>query len=212
MKIFGIGFHKTATSSLAKALTILGYSTIHGDQRGKPPYGDEGRTLIKLIEQGNYNLPTLDKFDAFSDNPYFSIWKELDKNYPGSKFILTIRDSSKWIESCVKYYKGRRIRPMRIWMFGEHAEPSKSEESKKIWLEAYKTHNAEILAYFRERPDDLLVMDITRGDGWEKLCPYLGVKQPARSFPTKNVNKLKDRSFFMRAIIKLRKNIFSVVS
>ena len=100
-KIFGIGFHKTGTSSLARALTLLGFNTIHGDPRKKPPYGDEGRTLIEMIDKGNYELPTIEKYDAFTDNPYFSIWKQLDSNYPGSKFILTIRDPKKWIKSCL---------------------------------------------------------------------------------------------------------------
>ena len=36
-KVFGIGFHKTGTSSLAAALRELGYRTIHGDSRRSWP-------------------------------------------------------------------------------------------------------------------------------------------------------------------------------
>ncbi|HEX8335676.1 MAG TPA: sulfotransferase [Pyrinomonadaceae bacterium] len=32
----------------------------------------------------------------------------------------------------------------------------------------------------------LLVMDITAGDGWEVLCPFLGVEIPDRPFPHEN--------------------------
>jgi hypothetical protein len=37
--------------------------------------------------------------------------------------------------------------------------------------------------YFRDRPDDLLVMNICAGEGWEKLCPFLGLAIPKVKFP-----------------------------
>ncbi|MEM1320989.1 MAG: sulfotransferase family protein [Bacteroidota bacterium] len=186
-KVFGIGFHKTGTTSLAAALRILGYDTIHGDPINEPPYGDEGRSLIARIDKGNFRLPTIEHYDAFTDNPYFSIWKELDKAYPGSQFILTIREEEQWINSCVKYYKGRRRRPMRIWMFGGHADPSVSEAAQQHWRSTYRQHNHSILEYFKDRPQDLLVLDITKGEGWSKLCPFLGQTIPEVAFPRENV-------------------------
>src|SRR3990167_9492264 len=118
-KIFCLGFHKTGTSSLTKALRILGYATIHGDPRGSWPGANEGVTFIEMIQRGDFVLPTFQQFDAFSDNPYFTIWREIYNLYPQSKFILTVRDETSWINSCVKFYEGRRIRPMRQWMFGK---------------------------------------------------------------------------------------------
>jgi hypothetical protein len=35
-------------------------------------------------------------------------------------------------------------------------------------------------------PDRLLVMDITAGEGWEKLCPFLGLPHPGVAFPFEN--------------------------
>lgn len=186
-KVFGIGFHKTGTSSLHQALKILGYRAIHGDPRFGPPYGDEGRSLIQQLQQGDYQLPTLEQYGAFTDNPYFSIWKELDRHYPGSKFILTIRDEADWLRSCVDYYRDKRIRPMRQWMFGENADPSSGEKAQQAWLEAYRRHNADITDHFKHRPDDLLVMNIIKGEGWEKLCPFLKLPQPGQSFPAANI-------------------------
>ena len=186
-KIFGIGFHKTGTTSLATALRILGYDTIHGDPRNKSPYGDEGRTLIKMIDAGNYQLPTIKKYEAFTDNPYFSIWKELDQNYLGSKFILTIRDDQQWLQSCLKFYAGRRIRPMRTWMFKEYADPSLSETARRTWIEKYQQHNQDIKNYFRSRPSDLLILDVSQGNTWNLLCSFLNKPIPAEiPFPKKN--------------------------
>jgi hypothetical protein len=183
-KVFCIGFHKTGTSSLSRALKMLGYRTIHGDSPKSWHGGDEGRTLLKMIEAGDYHLPTLDLFDAFSDNPYFSIWGELEARHRG-RFILTIRDEQSWIDSCLRYYAGREVRPMRRWMFGEHADPSSSPEAREAWLAAYRRHNAEVQAHFAGR-DDFLVMDFAAGDGWAKLCPFLGRPRPRSPFPHVN--------------------------
>src|SRR5688572_9537210 len=113
--IFGIGFHKTGTSSLASALRYLGYRTVHGDGRESWAGADEGVTLINLIESGNYRLPTFELFEAFIHNPYAAIWRQLDEMFPAAKFIFTLREEDAWIDSCVRYYGGRRVRPMRLW-------------------------------------------------------------------------------------------------
>jgi len=182
-KIFGIGFHKTGTTSLASALRMLGYDTVHGDSRKAAHGGDEGITLLKLIEAGNFNLPTLAHYQAFTDNPYFSIWKQLHILYPDARFILTERDEASWISSCLRYYRGRRIRPMRQWMFGEHADPSSSDGAMHAWLDAYRHHNAAIHAHFKGESEHFLILNVSSGDGWEKLCPFLEIAPPEKPFP-----------------------------
>ena len=128
-KIFGIGFYKTGTTSLYEALRILGYRTLNGDTPGSYPGADDGATLIKQIDAGNYRLPTFEQFDAFTDNPYFHIWRQIYELYPDAKYILTVRDEQPWIDSCVKFYRNRRLRPMRVWMFGRHADPSRTRRA-----------------------------------------------------------------------------------
>lgn len=199
-KIFGIGFHKTGTTSLHRALQILGYRAIHGDSRLAPPFGDEGRSLIQRIERGDPRLPTIARYDAFTDNPYFTIWKALDEAYPNSKFILTVRDEDAWIASCVRYYQGRRIRPMRSWMFGAHADPAESPESRAFWLDAYRNHNREVIEHFSNRHGDLLVLDITAGDGWDRLCPFLNQPIPRKPFPMANVTRSNHSSIMPNTV------------
>lgn len=189
-KVFCIGFHKTGTTSLTKALKILGYKTIHGDGTKTWEGADEGVTLTRMIDAGNFDLPTLQRFNAFSDNPYFSIWKELDENQTG-KFILTVRDREKWIESCCRFYKDRRVRHMRNWMFGEHADPNSSPEAKQAWLDAYDAHNKAVRAHFDGR-DDFMVLDVTKNEGWGSLCRFLDRPVPRKPFP--HVNKTKAQS------------------
>jgi hypothetical protein len=37
-----------------------------------------------------------------------------------------------------------------------------------------------------DRPESLLVMDISAGDGWDVLCPFVGAPPPAVPFPHSN--------------------------
>ena len=50
-------------------------------------------------------------------------------------------------------------------------------------------HTQEIKDYFSGRENDLLIMDITKGDGWEKLCPFLDKPIPSENIPKENVTK-----------------------
>jgi hypothetical protein len=133
-KIFGIGFYKTGTTTLFEALRVLGYHTVNGDKPGSYAGADDGATLIRQIDAGDFRLPTFDLFDAFTDNPYFRIWRQIHDLYPDARYILTVRDEEPWIASCVTFYKDRRVRPMRLWMFGSHADPSRDAASRQAWL------------------------------------------------------------------------------
>jgi len=185
-KIFCIGFYKTGTTTLYDALRALGYHTVNGDTPGSYPGADDGATLIKQIDAGDYRLPTFDMFDAFSDNPYFRIWRQVYDLFPDAKYILTVRDEDRWIESCVRFYRHRRIRPMRVWMFGPHANPASSPESRQAWLDAYRAHNATVREFFASRPHQYFEFDPTREGGWDRLCAFLGAPVPSRPWPHAN--------------------------
>ena len=81
-KIFGIGLSKTGTTSLHVALEILGYSSVH-----YPVTWEE-----------------FDRYDAAHDITVASRFEELDKLYPGSRFILTLRDLNQWLRSCENHF------------------------------------------------------------------------------------------------------------
>jgi hypothetical protein len=188
-KIFGIGFYKTGTTSLYEALRLLGYRCVNGDKPGSYPGADDGVTLLRQIEAGDYRLPTFDMFDAFTDNPYFHIWRQIYDMYPEGKYILTVRNEDAWISSCVRFYHDRRIRPMRLWMFGPYADPSRDEASRQAWLDAYRAHNAAVREHFRDRTDQYLEFDPTRERGWERLCAFLDAPLPSIPWPHANPSR-----------------------
>ena len=94
-KIFGIGFHKTGTSSLARALDMVGYNVTAS-------YGLTDKNIATtVLPKAREIVP---QFDAFQDNPWPLIYKELDAEYPGSKFILTVRPTEEWLNSIVNHF------------------------------------------------------------------------------------------------------------
>lgn len=185
-KVFAIGFYKTGTTTIYEALKILGYRTINGDKPGSYPGADDGVTLLKQIEAGDYRLPTFDLFDAFTDNPYFHLWREMYAQFPDAKFILTVRDEQPWIESCARFYRNRRVRPMRVWMFGKHANPGAGPESRQAWLDAYRAHNAAVREHFSTRPGQYLEFDPTKMREWRPICELLDRPVPSQPWPHAN--------------------------
>ena len=201
-KIFCIGFYKTGTTSLYHALKILGYRTINGDKPGSYPGADDGASLIPQMDAGDYKLHTFEKFDAFTDAPYLWIWREIYQQFPEARYILTVRDEEPWLASCVRFYRGRRIRPMMIWQFGKHADPSHDEASRQAWLAAYRKHNAEILDFFADKQDQFLVLEPTRNPGWEELCEFLDAPIPEQSWPHANPSQTSGPLRMLRRKIK----------
>ena len=201
-KIFCIGFYKTGTTTLFDALRVLGYRTINGDKPGSYPGADDGETLLQQIRKGDYLLPTFEMFDAFTDAPYMWIWREIHAQFPDARYILTVRDEGPWIDSCVKFFRGRRIRPMMVWMFGKYADPSHDDASREAWLATYRRHNAEIRKHFSGREQQLLVFDPTREPGWQKLCEFLDAPVPHRDWPHANPTRAGGRLRLLRRRIR----------
>jgi len=50
-------------------------------------------------------------------------------------------------------------------------------------------HRARVRALFKGRPGKLLILDVCGGEGYEKLCPFLGVPVASDPFPMKNKSK-----------------------
>jgi len=171
-KIFCIGFHKTGTTSLGVALEQLGFRVQGSVGTGDPDIAEKVFDLA---------LPLLQDHDAFRDNPWPIIYKELDARWPGSKFILTVRTSESWIRSQQKHF-GTRTSPMRQWIYGAGCPVGNEED----YISRFEAHNREVIAYFKDRPDDLLILDLEKGDSWEKLCAFLDKAPPDTAFPHVN--------------------------
>ena len=171
-KVICIGFHKTGTTSMGNALSLLGYSVV-GSRRG----------LTDACRNGRWPeiFSVMDRFDACQDNPWAVIYPQLDRHYPGSRFIMTYRDPEEWLASVCNHFR-KRPSPMRKWIYGE-AYPVGNET---IYLQRYQRHLDDVRAYFSQRPDDYLELRLGDSQIWEKMCPFLGHPVPNQPFPHLN--------------------------
>src|SRR5271155_326297 len=55
-----------------------------------------------------------------------------------------------------------------------------------VFLHRYRRHNWHVLEYFKDRPGDLLVMDMDGGGEWAELCAFLGRPIPSCPYPRSN--------------------------
>lgn len=185
-RIFGLGLSRTGTLSLTNALNILGISAIH--------YPHDPRTFEELTA-GHYKLSVMDRFQAALDISVAPFYPQLDKNFPRSKFILSVREETDWLRSVERYWacqageleKVLSSEERRVSDFVCACVYGCLEYNEDRFLYAYRTHLRNVLNYFDGRENDLLVIDVCSGEGWEKLCPFLGCEVPGSAFPRSNV-------------------------
>ena len=196
MKVLGVGWAKTGTTSLGECLKILGYRHKTQDFGLVDDLGTEREENIYRVAEG---------YDSFEDWPWILLYEEFDARFPGSKFILTVRDPRSWIVSYRKQLDRAGMSPeMDEWRTKLYGLPF-PDVSDAALLERYERHNRDVRAYFADRPDDLLEVDWSTGDGWQELCAFLGRPVPRIAFP--HANMAPDRSLKGRIARKFKAGI-----
>jgi hypothetical protein len=205
-RIFGIGLSRTGTTSLAEALCILGIKTIH--------YPDDDKTYAEL-RSGNYNLSILNEYQAVIDIPVAPYYAQLDKLYPDSKFILTIRDEESWLRSIESYFgllEKWWDRDAAAKKFGEFITActyGAVQFNRDRFLYVYDTHVRNVRAYFATRPSDFLSINIIDGQGWQTLCAFLGLPVPDVSFP--HLNRGDEVQNWMHQLFQAEEEIMALI-
>lgn len=164
MKIFGIGLERTGTTSLAAAMARIGFTACH---------------LPRTTNQ-------IDEVDFSDDITVACRFVDLDLRYPGSKFILTMRDESAWLDSCRRWYGHLAAARTRDYTAEDAARRLYGAEifDPEAWLEGRRRHEDFVRRYFIERPWALLMIDICGGQGWAQLLPFVADAMPC--FPCEN--------------------------
>ena len=77
------------------------------------------------------------------------VYRQMDAMYPGSRFILTVRDADEWLSSMVRHF-GWDESPMRKFIYGAGAGGPIGHEA--LYKERIRRHNGEVVEYFKDRP------------------------------------------------------------
>ncbi|KAJ7154062.1 P-loop containing nucleoside triphosphate hydrolase protein [Mycena filopes] len=233
MKVLVLGFCRTGTASMRTALETLGYKDTHHMQAvlRNPPEVDMWNEAIdaKFFGKGKpYGRAEWDQLlghcQAVTDVPAILFSEELIAAYPDAKVILTTRDPAKWwksyTESLQGMWRSKRVRlaaridpghfgkvinftARTVTLFLGSAIGAKEEESKARFVE----HYANVRRLVPE-PGRLLEYEV--GEGWDRLCTFLGDPVPETEFPRTNDTKAFRQSLnlwsgmiFRRAATKL---------
>ena len=144
---------------------------------------------------------------AFQDIP-FSLsftFQAMDQKFPGSKFILTVRDSAEqWYNSLTRFHAasfGNGHIPTledlkaaeyirRGWAYEANRllynTPPDDLYNKDMLIALYNAHSDAIQEYFRHRAGDLLVLNVAEPGAYDRLCDFLGKPHTGKAFPWEN--------------------------
>lgn len=187
-KVFLIGWNRTGTTSVGKALNMLGWKLLNWDDWFFENGSLTDELLDDLLHLRSYRC--LDRYDG-SDQCVIPVYRRVAEKYPDSKFILTIRDSESWSKSIISHQKWLH----GMWKPDLHFRTfhkvitlgcyQVTEENKEACVAAYEEHNRSVIDFFENR-ERLLVMRPCEGDDWGKLCRFLGLPGRKEKFPWEN--------------------------
>jgi hypothetical protein len=165
--IYCIGLSRTGTTSLSDYLKAYGLNVIH--------YPNMDQMMMGIG-------------DGASDIPVLLKYKELDKMFPGSKFIYTVRDN--WVEAVEPYFlrKKGRVNQASTQLEIRKAVYGSVDWNRDLYAKAEKYWDNDIRDYFKNRPNDFLELNIVGGDPTSKLNEFLGLanKPGLETFPKSN--------------------------
>ena len=165
-KIFVIGFNKCATSTIHDLFIRNNLSSYHQGVQYK---------IQKWTDVFN-------KYKCFSDIFFtIDIIKNLNKTNPNSLFILNTRSLKKWIIS--RFEHGVR----HYLQLGKHNYYPYSEDKMILWIKSRENHYRNVLEYFKNTPDRLLIINIENPNWINYLRKKLNLK--VNIIKSKNVHK-----------------------
>ena len=174
-KIFIIGLPRTGTTSLCLEMLKLGYKVAHTA----------------------FTPETLEQAQVIADTPVFCDYAELDKQFPNSMFIYLERDMEKWRPSIRQLLRRMHPNLMRKdggfhpimkhtykTVFGDYTLEQTQQDS--FLTECYKKHRKEINDYFKFRQHDLLKINLSSSESYQKLIEFLHLDVPTGEFEVVN--------------------------
>jgi hypothetical protein len=192
LDIIGAGVGRTGTYSLKLAVNQLGLGPCHHMDEvlhNMPVH-------VPLWSAAVAGEPDWSQvyngYRSAVDWPTACFFRELVKEFPSAKFVLTQRDPERWADSfnatIYKLLAGRDQAPheMRAWLGMANDVIAKTGFPAGLDLDglvqAFIAHNDAVKEAIPA--SQLLVFEVK--DGWEPLCAFLGVPTPTEAFPRTN--------------------------
>jgi hypothetical protein len=192
LKIIGTGVGRTGTYSLKLALNELGMGPCHHMEEVL----HHMPVQVPLWGQAAAGKPDwaaiYDGYRSAVDWPTAGFFRELFGAFASARFILTVRDTERWVDSfsqTIYTLLGARDQvpaEMRDWfdmcnsVIGRSGFPQGLDRA--ALAQAFEAHNEAVKTLIPA--EQLLVFEVKQG--WEPLCEFLGTPVPAMPFPRTN--------------------------
>lgn len=196
LKVIGTGFGRTGTDSMRKALNVLGAGPTHHMmelREGSAAY-QSWRSLVDG-EAADWSK-LFAGYNACVDWPSAFYWRDLEKQYPEARVLLTNRSAESWWESFSQtilrhIQSGLHPDGFAQRLIAEQVFSGKPDD-RAYAISVYKNNVDEVIETIdRER---LLVHNL--GDGWLPLCEWLGIPVPDIAYPKGNSTEVFVRKMF----------------
>lgn len=210
LQVMMAGLMRAGSSSLKIALDRLGYSACHGSDffnfpsMTRPFMVRNARGFVEATEALGFNA-TLEA--------HAILWEDLFRVRPDAKVLLLTRDFESWYDSVVRIQDAVYAfahPPLRYLLSNLHEitrqgyaylldDPIDGDCAYSLTCAigspaqraVFRTYYDALHRRVREvvPPEQLLILDVTNGDGYDKLCPFLGIPAgdcPREAFPKGN--------------------------
>jgi len=187
-KLFFIGFNKCGTTSLHRWLVDAGIRSFHGGG-GEI---DHHAVILANVARGRPALDGFDQYDAYLDvRAVQEQFRALDRDYPGSKFVLNTRNVDRWIVSRLNHLDGGYVSFMNLY-YGVDLSWS---EWAAIWRREFAEHEAAVDQHFKLSGSPFLRFDI-EADTPSDLAAFLCLQGAADDLPRENTTPTSQRFGF----------------
>jgi hypothetical protein len=220
-KIICIGLPKTGTVSFCKALRKLGFSARHSlvvkEQRHRRLLASSRKKdelfrelLVRQCREGastfsfpcdwfdeDYWYKVLERKDSIAEIYGLIDFEKIKEQYPNARLVWTKRDLEPWLMSCARQFgefgpKGGRRNLSDRMVVNRKYRFGRLFFEREAFIKIYLNFYERVENYKFDNPlENILEMDITKGDGYEKLCPFLNVPSPSSKFPHCNKNSYR---------------------
>jgi len=187
LEVVGTGLGRTGTKSMQTALNMLGFGPCHHmvEVFAHP----ESMALWVEAAEGRPDWDRIfEGYRSVVDYPGAAHWRATTAYYPHAKVLHTVRDPDAWFDSTqatifaamgnVQVADG----PIGAFLSSFTGPMRERFGDRKFMTDHFRRHTDEVKAAIA--PERLLVYEV--GEGWDRLCAFLGVPIPDEPYPSEN--------------------------
>jgi Sulfotransferase domain len=201
LTVIGAGFGRTGTLSLKRALELLGFGPCYHMVETRHHSAHDAAWLALAKGETTDWRTVLAGYRAIVDWPGIYFWKTLAADSPQARIILTVRDPDRWYDSADKtiFRRMREFTDVLGRGKADTVDPARYAHMRMVnsivaegtfggdlgrdhAIGVFNAHNEEVRRSIP--PERLLVYE--SGEGWDRLCSFLGVPVPQTPYPTVN--------------------------